>query len=171
MNGMGAERAPQELSDNAELARYIFARLNDHDLEAVKPFWTDRTVERFPDRTAYGAAEIAAYFQALFTALPDWHMEIIALAADGENVFVRWQLTGSHRGELLGLAPTGKQINVEGVDHMVIRDGKIVSNTIILDQLEYVRQLGMMPPAGSTLERAMKSAFNVRTALAERFAR
>lgn len=168
---MSAGHAPQQLSDNAELVRSIFARLNEHDLDAVFPYWTERTVERFPDRTVHGATEIAAYFQELFRALPDWHIEIIALAADGENVLVRWQLTGTHRGELLGLAPTGKRINIEGVDHFVIRDGKIVANTVIVDQLEYARQLGMMPPAGSALERAMKSAMNVRTALAERLTR
>jgi hypothetical protein len=53
----------------------------------------------------------------------------------------------------------------------VIRDGKVVSNFVVFDQMQYARQLGMMPPDGSGADKAMKTAFNARTKLVERLKR
>jgi hypothetical protein len=53
----------------------------------------------------------------------------------------------------------------------VIRDGKIVSNFVVFDQMQYARQLGMMPPEGSPGDRAVKAAFNAKTKLAQRLKR
>ena len=86
-------------------------------------------------------------------------------------MFVHWHLTGTHTGPLLGIEPTGKPLAVDGMDHFVVRDGKVVSNFVIFDQMQYARQIGMMPPDGSSADKALKSAFNLRTKVAERIAR
>ena len=57
------------------------------------------------------------------------------------------------------------------MDHFVIRGGKIVSNFVVFDQMQYARQLGLMPPEGSSGDRAVKAAFNAKTKLSERFKR
>ena len=95
-------------------------------------------------------------------------MEVVALAEQGDDVFVQWHLTGTHEGPLLGIEPTGKRLAIDGIDHFVLRDGRVVSNHVVVDQLDYARQLGMMPPDGSTADKAMKAAFNLRTKLASR---
>jgi hypothetical protein len=69
------------------------------------------------------------------------------------------------------VAPTGKALAIDGIDHFVVRDGKIVSNFVVVDQLQYARQIGMMPPDGSAADKAMKSVFNARTKLAEKLKR
>src|SRR5438270_8302028 len=117
--------SPPHNASNAELARWAFEMLNRHDVSALKEFWTSTTVERFPDRTCHGADEIAAYFEDAFRAMPDFHMDVVAIAEDGENVFVRWRLTGTHQGTLLGIEPTHKRLEVDGMDHFVVRDGKV----------------------------------------------
>src|SRR3954471_4489243 len=161
---------PKQAS-NGELVRWAFERLNDHDVAPLKEFWTDDTVEHFPDRTCRGAEEIAAYFEDTLRALPDFHMEIVSLVEQGDDVFVQWHLTGTHQGPLLGIEPTGKRLAIDGIDHFVFRDGKVVSNFIVTDQLAYARQIGMMPPDGSAADRGMKAAFNARTRLARRLKR
>ena len=166
-----AVAAPPTGASNAELIRWAFDTLNRHEVEPLKQFWTDSTVERFPDRTCRGADEIAAYFEDLFRAVPDWRFEIVGIAGDDEDVFVHWHATGTHRGPLLGIAPTGKRLELDGIDHFVLRDGKVVSNFVVLDQLQYARAIGMMPPDGSSADRAMKAAFNVKTKVAERVQR
>jgi steroid delta-isomerase-like uncharacterized protein len=163
--------APPTDVSNAELVRWAFDALNRRDVSALKQFWTDSTVERFPDKTCHGAEEIGAYFQDTFDAIPDWNMEVVTIAAQGDDVFVQWHLTGTHAGPLLGIAPTGKAISIDGMDHFVVRDGKVVSNFVVVDQMQYARQIGMMPPDGSAADRALKSAFNARTKLAERLKR
>jgi steroid delta-isomerase-like uncharacterized protein len=167
---MTATAPPTDVS-NAELVRWAFEALNRRDLSALKQFWTDSTVERFPDKTCRGAEEIAAYFQDAFDALPDWNMEVVTIAAQGDDVFVHWHLTGTHTGPILGIAPTGKALAIDGMDHFVLRDGKVVSNFVVFDQMQYARQIGMMPPDGSGPDRALKRAFNARTKLAARVKR
>ena len=159
---------PPQQASNGELVRWAFERLNDHDVAPLKQFWTVDTVEHFPDKTCRGPEEIGAYFEDTFRAIPDFHMEVVSLVEQGEDVFVQWHLTGTHDGPLLGIEPTGKKLAIDGIDHFVVRDGKVVSNFVVVDQLNYARQIGMMPPDGSAADRAMKAAFNVRTKVARR---
>lgn len=163
--------APPENATNGQLVRWVFEMLNAGNTGPLKRFWGEDAVERFPDRTCRGPEEIAAYFESMFAALPDFHIEAIALAEQGEDVFVRWRLTGTHRGTLMGVEATGRRIEVDGIDHFVIRDGRMASNFVVADQLQYARQLGMLPADGSAPDRLMKSAFNVRTAVLARLGR
>jgi steroid delta-isomerase-like uncharacterized protein len=165
-----ATTTPPTGVSNGELIRWAFEQLNRRDVSALRRFWDDDTVERFPDRTCRGADEIAAYFEDAFAALPDWHMEIVALAEQGDDVFVHWRLAGTHQGALLGIQATGKRVAIDGMDHFVVRDGRVISNFVVFDQLQYARQIGMMPPDASAADRAMKAAFNARTKLAGRIA-
>ena len=167
---MATTQAPTDVS-NAELVRWVFDNINRRDSSVLRQVWTAETVVRFPDRTCSGADEIAAYFDEAFAAMPDWHVKVVSIAAQDDDVFVHWHLTGTHNGPLLGIEPTGKPLAVDGMDHFVVRDGKIVSNFVIFDQMQYARQIGMMPPDGSAADKAVKRVFNVRTTVAQRLAR
>lgn len=164
---MSATTAPQNAT-NTELVRWAFEMLNQHDVSAVKKYWSADTVERFPDRTCRGPEEIAAYFEEVFAAIPDLHVDIVGMAEQGEHVFVQWRLTGTHGGPLQGIAPTGKRLEIDGMDHFVIRDGQVSSNFVIFDQMQYARQMGLMPPDGSMPDKALKAAFNAKTKFAAR---
>ncbi len=153
-------------ASNGEMIRWSFDLLNTRDVSALRQFWTEATVERFPDKTCRGPEEIAAYFEAAFTAVPDWHIEAVAIAEQGADVFAQWRLTGTHNGPLLGIAATGKPLAIDGMDHFVFADGKVLSNFVVLDQMQYARQIGMMPPDGSAADKALKVAFNLRTRFA-----
>ena len=162
---------PPTNASNAELVRWSFDALNRQDLDALRQFWTADTVERFPDRTVRGADEIAAYFAEAFAGISDWNMEIVGLTAQDDDVFVQWRLQGRHTGPLLGIAPTGKELTIDGMDHFVLRDGRVVSNFVVFDRFQYAQQLGMMPPDGSRADRGMKAAFNAQTSLRRRLGR
>jgi steroid delta-isomerase-like uncharacterized protein len=160
--------APPANASNAELARWSFEMLNTHDVSVLRQFWTDETVERFPDRTRRGPDEMAAYFQEVFDALPDFHMEVIHVTEQDDHVFVQWKLTGTHSGATYqGIEPTGRRIELDGIDHFVIRDGKVASNFVVFDQMQFARQLGLLPPDGSQGDRAFKAAFNLKNKVGE----
>jgi hypothetical protein len=82
---------------------------------------------------------------------------------------MRGHFTGA---PFLGIDPTGKLIELRGLDLLEIEDGETVSNTAYYDGAAFARQVGMLPPEGSGADRTMKSAFNavtkVRKALADR---
>jgi predicted ester cyclase len=165
------EQPPAEAS-NGELIRWAFGMLNKRDTAPLRRFWTNETVQRFPDRTCRGPDEIAAYFEEAFAALPDWHMEIVELVEHDEHVFVHWHLTGTLSGApIQGIEPNGRRIELDGMDHFVMRDGKTVSNFIVFDQMQYARQIGLLPEDGSPSDKAMKAAFNAKTRLLERLGR
>ena len=162
---MAATAAPPADATNTQLIRWAFDQLNRHDVAPLKEFWNDATLERFPDRTCRGADEIAGYFEEAFAAIPDFHMEVRSLVAEGEDVFVHWHLTGTHGGSLLGIAPTGKSLAIDGIDHFVVRDGRVISNFVVFDQMQYAQQIGMMPPPDSAGDKGLKALFNARTKL------
>ena len=163
-----AVATPPAGAGNAELIRWSFEQLNRHDVSGLRPFWTADTVERFPDRTCRGPDEIAAYFEESFRALPDMHIEPVSIVEQGEIVFARWRLTGTHQGPVQGIEGTGKSIELDGIDHFALRDGRIVSNFVVFDQMQYSRQLGILPAQDSAADKAMKAAFNTGTKLARK---
>jgi steroid delta-isomerase-like uncharacterized protein len=168
---MGTSTDAPTGTSNGELVRWSFEMLNRHDVEALKQFWTAETVERFPDRTLHGIDEIVPYFKEAFEALSDFRIEPLTITEHGEDVFVQWRITGTHTGVFAGIEPTGKQLALDGMDHFVIRDGKVVSNFVVYDRMQFAQQLGMMAQDGSAGERAMRAAFNARTKLAAKLRR
>jgi predicted ester cyclase len=156
----------------AELVRRVFELINSHDIAGLtEHIWTQEMVERFPDRTCHGPHELGRYFAELFAAAPDLRMEPLVIAEQGEDVFVQWRLTGTHDGALMGIEPTHKRIVVDGIDHFVVRDGKVVSNFVVFDQMQWARQIGLLPPDGSGADKALKGAYNARTKLLARLGR
>lgn len=150
----------------SELLRWLFERINEHDLPSMRQLWTALTVEVFPDRTCHGADEVAAYFADKFAAITDFHLEVLALAESGEDALVHWRMTGRHTGMLLGIAGTGREIELDGIDHFVVRDGTVATNTVVFDQMTFARQVGLLPADGSVADTALKRAFNAKTRVA-----
>lgn len=153
---------------NAELIRWSFEQLNRHDLAALREILSPDVVERFPDRTCRGVDAVAGYFEDTFAALPDMRIEAVSIVEQGDDVFAQWRLTGTHPGPVQGIEGTGKAIELDGMDHFVLRDGRIVSNFVVFDQMQYSRRLGILPAQDSVGDKAMKAAFNLKTQLAQK---
>lgn len=148
---------------NAELVRWAVERVGAQDLETARTAWAAGVVLRFPDRVCNGADEAAAYFADLYTAIDDFRLEVITVAEAGADVFVHWRMTGRHTGPVVGVAGTGRQLEIDGIDHFVVRDGRIVSNFVVFDQMQFARQVGLLPPDTSRADRVLKAVFNART--------
>lgn len=82
----------------------------------------------------------------LRTAFPDLRFTVDeVLPTTGDRVLVRWTCRGTHRGPLLDIAPTGRSMNLTGVDFMRIVNGKIVENNSFWDSYGAFQQLGVVP--------------------------
>ena len=79
------------------------------------------------------------------TAFHDLRLNMEDLLADGETVVARWSCRGVHKGELNGIAPTGKQVAITGVTIVHFTNGKIVEGFVNWDALGLMRQLGVVP--------------------------
>jgi steroid delta-isomerase-like uncharacterized protein len=79
------------------------------------------------------------------TAFPDLHLTIEDTVSEGQNVVVRWSCRGTHKGDLNGIAPTGKAMNISGISIARFAQGRMVEGWINWDALGLFRQLGVMP--------------------------
>jgi predicted ester cyclase len=102
--------------------------------------------ERNPDLDAYGQEGFAAWVKTVRGALPDLHLAVDFLFGEDDRVMLHLRGTGTHRGELYGLPPSGTtlQFTVTGVVRIV--EGKVAECWAIPDELGIRQQLSLVPP-------------------------
>jgi steroid delta-isomerase-like uncharacterized protein len=116
------------------------------NLEAFEELFADDFLDhtpqpgRTPDKD--GARQL---YKILRTAFPDFHADIHWQLADGDRVTTYKTYHGTHRGEFLGVAPTGRQIQFETVDVMRVRNGKITEHWGVANLFSLMQQLGAWP--------------------------
>ena len=96
----------------------------------------------------HGPEEYKRFITMYRAAFPDLHMAIDLQIAEGDKVVNRWTTRATHRGNLMGIPPTGKQVTVTGTHIARIVGGKIVEEWGNMDALGMMQQLGVIPPMG-----------------------
>lgn len=89
---------------------------------------------------------VRQFFTAYLAAFPDLRMEVEDVIAGDDRVVARVRQTGTHRGEFMGIAATGKAIDVETID--IVRfaaDGTAVEHWGVTDVMKMMQQLGVLP--------------------------
>jgi predicted ester cyclase len=81
-------------------------------------------------------------FVALFEAFPDLYVEIHDLLESGDKVVTRKTFHGTHNGEFLGLAPTGRFVSWDVIDIVRVREGQMVEHWAVVDIFGLFMQLG-----------------------------
>jgi steroid delta-isomerase-like uncharacterized protein len=77
------------------------------------------------------------------TAFPDLTLTINDLIAEDDKVVTRWTARGTHRGDLQGIAPTGRTTTVTGILISRFAGGKLVEDWEAFDEVGMLRQLGV----------------------------
>ncbi len=90
------------------------------------------------------------------TAFPDLQLTIEDIIAEGQTVMARWSCRGTHKGDLSGIAPTGKQVTISGVSIARFTGGKMVEGWVNWDVLGLMQQLGVVPELAKTKAAAAK---------------
>ena len=78
-------------------------------------------------------------------AFPDLKIAVEEMIAEGETVVTTWTLRGTHRGEFLGVAASGNEVEVTGATLHRIEDGVIAKARVNWDTLTLMRQIGALP--------------------------
>ena len=82
------------------------------------------------------------------SAFPDLRLTIEDIIAEGETVMARWSCRATHKGDLSGIAPTGKQVTISGVSIARFANGKVAEGWVNWDALGLMQQLGVVPELG-----------------------
>jgi steroid delta-isomerase-like uncharacterized protein len=141
-------------SNRATLTRFRDA-INTGDLELISKT-IDELVE--PDaqiRTplpieATGAQLLKEVFGRLHRAFPDLHITVEDVIAEGDKVVGRNTVTGTHRGQYMGIPPTGKSVTYNEIFIARFVNGRIAETWGVVDVLSQMRQLGAIPDGAST---------------------
>jgi steroid delta-isomerase-like uncharacterized protein len=157
-----------------EKVRSYYEAMANRDVGAMLAHWSDEGVEDVvPIGVIRGREELRGFLSALFAAMPDASTTITRLIAGDQDCAVEWRLEGTFDGaEFMGIEPTGTRVELREVSVVELKDDRIVGITAYFDGASFARQIGMLPPDGSGVDRAMKGAFNtvtkLRRAVAER---
>jgi len=133
---------------NKAIVRRLFDDVwNGRRLETIEELYAPEFVADYrpyaPLRVGHQA--IRDMVQRAWAAFPDYHEELEELVAEGDKVVVRLTITGTQNGPWGPLPPTGKPVRFEEIIILRIVDGKVVEQRGIPDNLNALRQLGVMP--------------------------
>ena len=92
-----------------------------------------------------GREGVRQFITMLRAAFPDIDIKVQDALADGDKVVVRNLARGTHRGEFMGVAPTGKDVIWTEIHIVRLEDGQIAEHWANVDQLGIMRQLGVLP--------------------------
>ena len=83
--------------------------------------------------------------QMFANAFPDGKIDIKQIHATGDVAVVEFVGLGTHKGDLMGVPPTGKQISLPVCDIVTVRDGTVYAEREYMDMATMMQQLGVMP--------------------------
>jgi steroid delta-isomerase-like uncharacterized protein len=146
--------------ENKAVVRRFFAEVvNAGNTDRADEFVAADYVEhqQLPGAEGRQGIEIAKAFLSMMRgAFPDYRFDIEDLVAEGDKVVARLTVSGTQRGEMMGLAPTGKHLRTAGIEVFRLKDGKLAEHWATFDALGMLRQLGLRPfPSPALLVRTL----------------
>jgi predicted ester cyclase len=160
----GARPAQAQLTRDNELGKTEETRrvvetmvdgLNDHVIDDIGAFFAPnfRWMGNAGCGTKHGLREFQDNWQRPFqAAFSDKVCVDEARIVQGEWMAAFGYQTAVHSGEFMGIAPTGKRVEIRYMDFWKVKDGKIVDNWVMVDFPHVMRQLGVDPFGGKGWE-------------------
>lgn len=142
------------MSSPSDLQRRMFEAWNARDFETIRAaLHPDYRYTGGDGKTIAGPDAGVAISQGYAAAFPDGKLEIVKAHDSGNTGITEMVARGTHQGELMGIAPSGRAVEILICNVAEIRDGKIYHEREYIDMLALMAQIG-----GVTLPAAAASA-------------
>jgi serine phosphatase RsbU (regulator of sigma subunit) len=155
----GEERNVPTAEENIVIfRRYVEEAWNQSNLELADEIF-DRYLAHQPDGSVLerGPEDVKRFISEFHSAFQDFHCAIEDQIAQDDRVMTRWKIRGIHQGEFRGMAPTGEEIEINGVGIFRFSpEGKVVESWDSYDQLNLMRQ---------SIEQELRMARDIQQAL------
>jgi len=134
--------------ENAAITRRFAEQvITQGDIESAAEFVWEDVVEQVPlPGQGPGLEGLKDTLRTMRSAFPDLDFAVQEQIAEGDKVASRFEWTGTHKGEFLGVPATGRQVRVWGMVIDRLEEGRIKDTRIIMDTLGLLTQLGVFPP-------------------------
>jgi steroid delta-isomerase-like uncharacterized protein len=129
--------------NKAIVRRVIDEMVNKGNLEVADEVLASDYIYHFPTHEINGPEGLKEFISMMRTAFPDLHVTIEDLIAEGDTVGARFIMRGTFKGELMGIAPTGKQLTFPEAVFIRFEGGKEVEATAYGNMLSFNEQLGI----------------------------
>src|SRR5262245_25023955 len=110
---------------NTATVKRAFEGWNKRDFSMIAELFPNCTYHSATTGDLKGEA-YRSFYSSLLNAFPDGRLTINDSVTEDDKVVVRWSFTGTHKGELLGISPTGKKVQMTGISINRVANGKIV---------------------------------------------
>ncbi len=180
MSGMTAA-GTQEVAGSLdrEFVERFYERLlavwNEHDTTDLPELVTEDVawIDPMLVEPARGVEGVRRFMEDCWRSMPDLHFDITGprcFADDAPILMVPWKMTGTHtaRFDPPGFAPTGRHIDIDGIDVYTFRGDKIASYQAYYDNVAQARQLGILPGSGSRGEKMFVAVQRLQARLRHR---
>ena len=131
--------------NKAIVRRFITEILQNGDISVIDQICAPNYVNRM---TGQGIESFKQIGGLMRTAIPDYHVTIDNLVAEGDQVVARFTMTGTITGSVMGSKPSGKAISVRGLTYYRLANGKIVEDDPILNQ-DIMQLVGIKLPVAA----------------------
>jgi steroid delta-isomerase-like uncharacterized protein len=131
--------------NKALVRRFVEEFWNEGNMSAADELMAPDAEIHMPTGELVDLDGLKGFAGAFRESFPDWHSTFEELITEGDRVAERWTGRGTHQGELQGIPPTGKHVEVPGSVFYRIVDGKIVEFRGQLDMMSLMQQLGVIP--------------------------
>jgi steroid delta-isomerase-like uncharacterized protein len=133
---------------NKELIKTMSSNFwNKCDINAFEEFFSEDLMV-YLESEDKNSNEYKAMCQGVMVGFPDMYVSIDNLIAEADLVTKVWTTNSTHKGEFMGIPPTGNKVSVKGMEVFRIKDGKIVEMWWVMDNLGLLQQIGAIPPMG-----------------------
>lgn len=129
---------------SGEILKNLIAAFNSHNVDKLLAhmtqdieFWDVSLQEPIRNKT-----ELKKYLQEYFDAFPDVRWDLRNVIDNGQYACGEWVMTGTQEGELLGMKPTGKHVELRGVEIIKVVDEKVKDERAYFDSATLQKQLG-----------------------------
>lgn len=134
--------------NKATIRRWVEAAWNNGDFSETAQMYSANYVIHDPAGPIQSPEGLEGFIRAYRQGMPDLHFTVEDMVAEGDKVAWRFTVRGTQTGELMGIAPTGKQAIVAGMVVSRFADGKWVEDWSNYDALGMLQQLGVIPKMG-----------------------
>jgi steroid delta-isomerase-like uncharacterized protein len=141
---MGAKEGPMDLETTV---RGFYDSVNAGDFDRFGELMADDFIEHEETPGLAPTKEgVLEFFRMYRVAFPDMRMDVEEVLISGDKTVVRARVTGTHKGEFMGMPATGRGIDVQLIDIMRFgNDGLAHEHWGVIDALAMMQQLGAVP--------------------------
>src|SRR5450755_1540061 len=131
------------VQENAASQEKFGAAVNSGKLEGLRDVVAAKALDHDPaPGQGLGPEGFIRMFGEMRTSFPDLNVAVDKVVADNDNIAIAYTLSGTHRGDFLGVAATGRRISARGVQVSRFEEGKLVERWGSSDQLGILQQIG-----------------------------